>query len=78
MKNNKDVTFIADFPDGVTEPAQYGLSILKSSINIFLQLVSQKLTDLKFEDYIRNKLIASPVLHTDETGVIFIFCRSKA
>jgi transposase len=99
LKNNKGVTFIADFPEGVTEPAQYGLgvkatavylsqhqlipqervrdalntqyglSISKGSINNFIQSASQKLTDLKFEDYLRNKLIASPLLHADETGV---------
>lgn len=98
LRNAKGVEFVADFPIGVTEPAQYGdgvkttsvymsqhqlipqarvkdilrtqfgLSISDGSVNNFNILAAKKLDELGFELWARTELIASPLLHGDETG----------
>lgn len=99
LKNEKGHLYVAEFPLGVTEPAQYGvgvkatsvylsqfqlipqarvqdvlatqfgLSVTKGSVNNFNILAAQTLRQWNFEDWLRAKLIRSPVLHADETGV---------
>lgn len=49
--------------------SQFGLSISNGSVNNFNFLAAKKLEDLKFEDWLRGKLLSSTVLHADETGI---------
>ena len=99
LKNEKGHLYVAEFPAGVTEPAQYGvgvkatsvylsqfqlipqarvqdlletqfgLSVTKGSVNNFNVLAARVLRDWKFEDWLRESLVRSRVLHADETGV---------
>lgn len=99
LKNEQGHLYVAEFPAGVTEPAQYGtgvkatsiylsqfqlipqarvqdlletqfgLSITKGSVNNFNALAARTLREWHFEDWLRAKLVLSPVLHADETGV---------
>lgn len=98
LVNEFGETFIAEFPDGVTEPAQYGstvkatsvylsqfqlipqarvqdlfatqygLSVTKGSVNNFNILAAKTLREWRFEDWLQEKLVVSPLLHADETG----------
>ena len=98
LKNEIDEIYVAEFPDGVTEPAQYGvgvkstsvylsqfqlipqarvqdllktqygLPLAKGSVNNFNILAARTLRDWNFEDWLRNELVLSQVLHADETG----------
>jgi transposase len=98
LQNAKGIEFVADFPAGVTQPAQYGdgvkstsvymsqhqlipqarvkdvlqtqfgLSISEGSVNNFNIAAAKKLEELGFEAWARTELIASPLLHGDETG----------
>jgi len=99
VKNKEGAEFVADFPEGVTEVAQYGtgvkstsvymsqfqlipqarvqdifktqygLNISKGSVNNFNIAAAKQLQKLGFEDWIRERMIKSPVLHADETGI---------
>lgn len=96
--NERGEAYIAEFPEGVTEPAQYGsgvkatsvylsqyqlipqarvqdllstqygLSITKGSVNNFNILAAKILREWNFEEWLRGQLLASPILHADETG----------
>lgn len=98
LRNETGEVYVAQFPSGVTEPAQYGsgvkatsvylsqyqlipqarvqdvlstqysLPISKGSVNNFNILAAKTLRDWKFEDWLKQSLIASPLLHADETG----------
>lgn len=98
LVNENGEAYVAEFPAGVTEPAQYGssvkatsvylsqyqlipqarvqdllatqygLPIAKGSVNNFNILVAKILREWNFEDWIRTNLVASDVLHADETG----------
>lgn len=97
LKNNQGQEFVAPFPEGVTEPIQYGssvksmavylskfqllplarvesyfqeqfnLSVSKGSISNWCAEAAKKL--LEFEEWARGKLLSSPLIHVDETGV---------
>jgi len=99
LKNKEGEEFVANFPAGVTELAQYGtgvkttsvylsqyqlipqarvqdvlktqygLSISKGSVNNFNILAAKQLQNLGFENWIHGRLMNSPVLHADETGI---------
>lgn len=47
---------------------QYSLPISKGSVNNFNILAAKTLRDWKFEDWLKQSLIASPLFHADETG----------
>lgn len=96
--NELGEAFVAEFPEGVTEPAQYGvgvkatsvylsqyqlipqarvqelfatqygLPVTKGSVNNFNILAAQKLRDWDFKAWLDSQLLASSVLHADETG----------
>lgn len=98
LKNELGQMFVAEFPEGVTEPAQYGISvkatavylsqyqlipqarvqdlfstqyglpISKGSVNNFNILAAQTLRSWDFKGWLNNHLLASSVLHADETG----------
>ena len=98
LKNELGEIYVAEFPDGVTEPAQYGIGVkstsvylsqfqlipqarvqdllktqyglplAKGSVNNFNILAARTLREWNFEDWLRNQLVLSPVLHADETG----------
>lgn len=96
--NESGEYFVAEFPEGVTESAQYGvgvkatsaymsqyqlipqarvqdllltqygLPVTKGSVNNFNILAARTLREWKFEDWLREQLVSSPLLHADETG----------
>ncbi len=98
LKNEFGTTYVAEFPAGVTEPAQYGigvkstsvylsqyqlipqarvqdllgtqygLPITKGSVNNFNILAARTLKEWDFKSWLDSQLLASPVLHADETG----------
>ena len=98
LTNELGDTFVAEFPEGVTEPAQYGvgvkatsvylsqyqlipqarvqdllgtqygLPITKGSVNNFNILAARTLREWDFKGWLNNQLLASSVLHADETG----------
>jgi transposase len=98
LENELGETYVAEFPSGITEPAQYGIGVkstsvylsqfqlipqarvqdllktqyglplAKGSVNNFNILAARTLRDWKFEDWLRNELVMSDVLHADETG----------
>ena len=98
LVNELGESYVAEFPEGVTEPAQYGISvkttsvylsqfqlipqarvqdvlntqyglpITKGSVNNFNISAAGTLREWKFEDWLREQLVTSPVLHADETG----------
>jgi transposase len=98
LVNEDGEAYVAEFPEGITEPAQYGTSvkatsvylsqfqlipqarvqdvlytqyglpITKGSVNNFNLLAARNLREWKFEDWLREQLVPSPVLHADETG----------
>lgn len=98
LRNELGETFVAEFPEGVTEPAQYGvgvkatavylsqyqlipqarvqdlfstqygLLISKASVNNFNILAARILREWDFKTWLHNQLVASSVLHADETG----------
>lgn len=98
LKNEFGQTYVAQFPVGVTEPAQYGvgvkstsvylsqyqlipqarvqdllgtqygLPITKGSVNNFNILAARTLKEWDFKSWLDSQLLASPVLHADETG----------
>ena len=98
LENESGEIYVAEFPDGVTESAQYGIGVkstsvylsqfqlipqarvqdvlktqyglplAKGSVNNFNILAARTLREWKFEDWLRNQLVLSPVLHADETG----------
>ena len=98
LRSQTGLEFMAEFPAGVTQPAQYGdgvkatsvylsqhqlipqarvrdalrtqfgLTISDGSVNNFNMLAAKKLEELGFELWARTQLIASPLLHGDETG----------
>lgn len=47
---------------------QYGLPLTKGSVNNFNILAAKILREWDFEEWLRGQLLASPVLHADETG----------
>ena len=49
--------------------SQFGLSISIGSVNNFNFLAAKKLEALNFESWLKSKLLASKVLHADETGI---------
>jgi len=98
LVNELGEAYVAEFPQGVTEPAQYGTSvkatsvylsqfqlipqarvqdvfntqyglpIAKGSVNNFNISAANILREWKFEDWLREQLVSSLVLHADETG----------
>lgn len=98
LVNELGEMYVAEFPEGVTEPAQYGssvkatsvylsqfqlipqarvqdvfntqygLPITKGSVNNFNIFAAATLREWKFEDWLREQLVHSPLLHADETG----------
>jgi transposase len=98
LVNELGDTYVAEFPEGVTEPAQYGssvkatsvylsqfqlipqarvqdvfntqygLSVTKGSVNNFNIFAAATLREWRFEDWLREQLVRSPLLHADETG----------
>lgn len=91
--------YVANFPEGVTKPAQYGneiksqavymsifqliplarifdyfkeqagLLVSKGSISNFKKLAHKKLEKVGFKFWVSRKLLASELLHADETGI---------
>ena len=98
LVNELGETYVAEFPEGVTEPAQYGssvkatsvylsqfqlipqarvqdvfntqygLAVTKGSVNNFNIFAAAILREWKYEDWLREQLVHSPLLHADETG----------
>jgi transposase len=98
LKNELGDMFVAEFPAGITEPAQYGVSvkatavylsqyqlipqarvqdlfstqyglpISKGSVNNFNIGAARTLRDWDFKGWLNDQLVASSVLHADETG----------
>jgi len=98
LVNEKGESYVAEFPPGVTEPAQYGVGVkatsvyfsqfqlipqarvqdllatqyglqtTRGSVNNFNIAAASKLRQWGFEDWLRESLLSSPVLHADETG----------
>jgi transposase len=98
LTNELGEMFVAEFPEGVTEPAQYGvglkatavylsqyqlipqarvrdlfstqygLLLSKGSVNNFNILAARILREWDFKSWLHGQLVASSVLHADETG----------
>lgn len=98
LVNESGDAYVAEFPEGVTEPAQYGVGVkatsvymsqfqlipqarvqdllatqyglqtTKGSVNNFNIAAARILRSWGFEDWLREQLLASPLLHADETG----------
>lgn len=98
LVNELGEAYVAEFPEGVTEPAQYGHSVkatsvylsqfqlipqarvqdvlntqyglllTKGSVNNFNIAAASRLREWGFEDWLRQQLVSSPLLHADETS----------